>query len=284
MVTHHLRPAVAVVALLASAFVAAPVLAADPGQLPELPPLEPERPIATGGGWYLRGDVGVGLGLRGPRKAIPLSYAATPGMNAMTPMDHAIARARIDSGWSLGGGIGYRIGPMLRVDVTSISQSGARLHGIGVDQAFTAGSSRAVGHYSAGVRSDVALANAYWDVLTWNGLTPYVGAGVGVAWNRMYKVGRYEQAQPLAKASNMVAASHASHARAAFALYAGVGYEIMPGLHADLGYRYLNLGNANSGRALCDDTATCVAAMPLRAKSLDSHEVTLGLRWEMGAL
>ena len=258
---------------------AAPAVAAD--LLPELPSIEPEKPLAAGGGWYLRGDVGVGLGLRGARNAIPLAYAAPGGV---TPVDAAIARARIDHGWSAGGGVGYRIGPSLRVDVTATALSGVRLHGVGVDSAFAAGASQSVGYYSAGTRSNVALANVYWDILNWNGLTPYVGAGAGVAWNRVYRVGRFEQAQPLAPATEMLTARHGSHASAAFALYAGVAYEIAPGVSADLGYRYMRLGNANSGRAVCDDGFACVAATPLRVKTLESHEVTLGVRWELGAL
>lgn len=257
----------------------APAIAAD--VLPELPSMEPEKPLLAGGGWYLRGDVGVGLGLRGARNAIPLAYAAPGGI---TPVDAAIARARIDHGWSAGGGVGYRIGPSLRVDVTATALSGVRLHGVGVDDAFASGVSRSVGHYSAGTRSNVALANVYWDILNWNGLTPYVGAGVGVAWNRLYRVSRFEQAQPLAPATDMIAARHGSHSSAAFALYAGLAYEIAPGVSADLGYRYMRLGNANSGRAICDDSFACAAATPLRVKTLESHEVTLGVRWELGAL
>lgn len=237
--------------------------------------------MVVSGGWYLRGDVGVGLGLRGARKAIPLTYATSQGM---TPMDAAIARARIDSGWSLASGVGYRIGPSLRVDVTGTVLSGVRMHGVGVDQAFASGASRAAGYYSAGTRSSVALANVYWDLLSWNGLTPYVGGGVGVTWNRMYKIGRFEQAAPLAPATDMVTARHGSHASAAFALYAGVAYEFAPGVSADLGYRYMNLGNASGGRAVCDDSFGCAMSTPLRVKRLESHEVTLGLRWELGAL
>lgn len=259
--------------------IAAPAAAAD--LLPDLPMIEPEQPLAASGGWYLRGDVGVGLGLRGSRRAIPLSYATPAGM---TPVDAAIARARIENGWSVSGGVGYRINPSLRVDVTGTALSGVRMHGIGVDEAFAAGASRSVGYYSAGTRSNVALANVYWDILTWNGLTPYVGAGAGVAWNRLYKVGRFEQAQPLAPATDIITARHGSHASAAFALYAGVAYEIAPGVSADLGYRYMRLGNANSGRAVCDDSFACVAATPLRVKSLESHDVTLGVRWELGGL
>lgn len=272
-----------VFALIAGVFAGvAPAVAADVEDgLPELPAIEPEKPIAVGGGWYLRGDAGVGLGARGSGKAIPLAYVAQGGVH---PADAAIARARIAHGWSASGGVGYRIGPSMRVDVTATALSGVRMHGIGVDQAFATGASRSVGHYSAGTRSAVALANVYWDILTWNGLTPYVGAGAGVAWNRLYKVGRFEQAQPLAPATDIITARHGGHASAAFALYAGVAYEIAPGVSADLGYRYMRLGNANSGRAVCDNGFACAAATPLRVKSLESHDVTLGVRWELGSL
>ncbi len=35
--------------------------------------------------------------------------------------------------------------------------------------------------YTADISSWLGLANAYWDIVTWCGFTPYVGAGIGFA-------------------------------------------------------------------------------------------------------
>lgn len=54
----------------------------------------------------------------------------------------------------------------------------------------------------------------------------------------------------------------------------GVGYTVTPNVVADIGYRYLNLGDAKSADALGFMTF----------KNIASHQVRVGLRWSFDDL
>ncbi|GGC64591.1 outer membrane protein [Chelatococcus reniformis] len=252
-----------------TAIAALPALAAE---LPPLPDLEPSTPIAVGGGWYLRGDAGVG--------STSTSRARTPTV-ALVPVDTALVRQRIESGWSIGGGIGYRFGANFRTDLTVGGLVNQNFRAVGIDAANVGNPNSPAAYYRAGLSSTVALVNAYWDIATWEGITPFVGAGVGVAYNRLGGISRLDVGAPLGPAAGYDAIARGGRTQAAFALYAGLAYEIMPGLTAEVAYRYLNVGSAGSNSAICGTGYLCAAATPLRVKSIDSQEVTIGVRWSL---
>jgi opacity protein-like surface antigen len=56
---------------------------------------------------------------------------------------------------------------------------------------------------------------------------------------------------------------------------AGVGYAVTPNIVADIGYRYLNLGDAKSA-------ADASGFMTFR--NIASHQVRVGLRWSFDEL
>ena len=65
----------------------------------------------------------------------------------------------------------------------------------------------------------------------------------------------------------------------AWALMAGVGYEVNKNLTLEVGYRYLNLGDAHSGRirnAFLNESYA-----PLKVKDIDSHDFRIGMRWNL---
>ena len=61
---------------------------------------------------------------------------------------------------------------------------------------------------------------------------------------------------------------------------AGVGYEVNKNLTLEVGYRYLNLGDAQSGRLVNAFTGQIQA--PLKAKDIESHDFRIGMRWNFG--
>ena len=61
---------------------------------------------------------------------------------------------------------------------------------------------------------------------------------------------------------------------------AGVGYEVNKNLTLEVGYRYLNLGEAQSGRI--QNAFLTESYAPLKAKELDSHDIKIGMRWNFG--
>lgn len=147
-----------------------------PQQSPE-PYAETSAPVQASG-WYLRGDVGYAFtDMRG-------SYYF-PGGNY-----HAYDTADAKDFWTLGLGAGYQITKHFRVDVTGDYGFKSDFHGT----TSTTGCGVAVcssdDHGSVKLLS--LLANAYVDLGTWHGVTPYVGAGIGgthVDWGHFTSVG-----------------------------------------------------------------------------------------------
>ena len=66
----------------------------------------------------------------------------------------------------------------------------------------------------------------------------------------------------------------------AYALHAGLAYAVDPSLTIELGYHYLNMGSAVSGD-LTTFTNINERYNPMQFKDLTSHDVTIGLRWQL---
>jgi opacity protein-like surface antigen len=65
----------------------------------------------------------------------------------------------------------------------------------------------------------------------------------------------------------------------AWALHAGLAYQVTPGLTIELAYRYINLGDAQSGNFHNIDPLSVVHPGPFEFKGLSSHDLKLGVRW-----
>ena len=64
------------------------------------------------------------------------------------------------------------------------------------------------------------------------------------------------------------------------AAMAGVSYAVTPNLKLELGYRYLNMGDATSGFINCVNSNGCVVEK--HKYSLESQDIRLGMRWLIG--
>lgn len=123
-----------------------------------------------------------------------------------------------------------------------------------------------------GVKSYTGMVNAYYDLGNWGGITPYVGAGVGVSYNKMDEV--YFTGNPLL--TNRIEGD--SRLSLAWSLMAGIGWQITDRAILDIGYRYMDYGKANSGRI---DSAGYVNPA-VRVDDLTAHEIKVGLRYHFG--
>lgn len=263
--------AVAVVAT--SAAFSTTASAADLMPPPMMAP--PPPPMAEGmSGLYLRGDVGVGRlnhdGFHQPE------LAAGNG---------SWLRSSIGDTAMMGVGVGYQFNSFLRFDLTGEYRTGATINGTDTYRfacTFTAGSCingttiNRANQWSGSVSSVVGLANGYIDMGTWNGLTPFIGAGVGFAHNRFTGVTDYDP-------SDLGGGGYASEktkTNLAWALHAGLAYDVTPNFKVELAYRYLNLGDAVSGNLNCvHPTGGACNYGPLKVKSIDSSDFKLGVRW-----
>jgi opacity protein-like surface antigen len=248
---------------------ALPVRAADYPWLPP-PPVVDEAPAVgaeLGTGWYLRGD----LGYVDYDKIQDAPY----GIPGLPPLENE----KLAKTWSIGGGVGYKFNNWFRTDVTVDWRDDAR---------FRATSSRT--NYIEGYSVDrglletaTFLLNGYVDLGLWAGVTPYVGAGIGVAQNRLADYSgqvycltpRCGSGDPFAnfplgpQTPDLIPSK--TRYNLAWALMAGAAVDVGGGVKVDVGYRYVRFGEAR--------TELDAFGVGTKIKDLDAHEARIGVRY-----
>ena len=243
----------------------APAFAAD--LLPPPPMVEPPVVAPDISGWYLRGDVGVGIneigGFRSTLQPTNLTGGAAP----------AIFNAYNDLGDSalIGAGVGYQINNWFRADVTGEYRSSAPYRS-GMGYTAFCGGAYCLDTYSSNIASAVFLANGYVDLGTWYGVTPYIGAGVGLAHNHM-------GAMTDVGVGTGYAADRSSD-NFAWAAMAGLAFSVTPNLKLDLGYRYLDMGSVRSNPIVCGYVTSCY--FETQSYHQAAHDFRIGFRYILG--
>jgi opacity protein-like surface antigen len=248
----------------AAALLSTAALAAD--LPPPLPPPVYRAPVVVESGWYLRGFVGMSNQF--------VNDISHPSF-ATAPQFAFIDKGGFDSAPFFGGGIGYQWNNWLRIDVTAEYRGKAGFHAL--DRYFDP---FAVGfrtnEYTASKSEWVGLVNAYLDLGTWWCITPFIGVGAGVAYN---KIEHFRDTNVIAGGGGW--AESGTKANFAWALHAGASYKVTPTFAVDLSYRYLNLGKADTG-LLVNLDPTVFSGNPLHAvtfNNIQSHDIMLGMRW-----
>jgi opacity protein-like surface antigen len=269
-----------VVAILAALTAVVPgARAAD--LLPPPPQLEPPplRGPVEDSGFYLRGDIGVGFNEVSDRTS---TFAAP---NTMSSLNAWYGGSAMDADFLVGVGAGYQFNNWFRADVTGEYRSGALYRSAN----YYSGSTIPCGGLPTGTCGDnyhgltnigLFLANGYLDLGAWSGLTPYVGAGVGLAAYSMGPVRDVSMQTPPGGGPVGTGISNAnSGANFAWALMAGVSYQLAPNLLLDLGYRYVNMGRINTG------AINCVGQCYYESQHFDlwSNDLLVGMRWLLPA-
>jgi opacity protein-like surface antigen len=275
---------------------AAPALAADLDAFPPAPAVD-QQFVAETSGWYLRGDLGVSFASQPEVSFDPNAIASPPPATVSNVFGANATRAEFDSGV----GIGYRFTEHFRIDGTFDFRMGPTIHNVtpGIICPYEARgiySTSATGTQTPlGVAYDttetcngttiikqknlLTLFNGYYDIGTYYGFTPYVGAGVG--FNEQQTSGSltfnesangssyapdltaptgyplrwvYPNGTPVTPPPNIAFTTQnwnrtfsQTKFNFAWALMAGVSYNITPELALDLSYRYANLGSTTVG-------------------------------------
>jgi opacity protein-like surface antigen len=246
--------------------------------------------IDIGGNWYLRGDVGVGM-YADPKVSL-VDQTAPPDLNFLSK--------GMGEGAIIGAGVGYQFNSWLRADVTAQYRAGVNFSGLDrgtyVANAFNVGTgvneptTWAFNNvYGGKVSAFVALANGYIDLGTWNCLTPYIGFGVGVANLRFGPLSDQGVVGPINTAvyngfgpTGGGYAAEKTKTNFAWAVHAGVAYDVNPNLKLELGYSYLNMGSVNSGDIVSSFLNTNTRNNYIRLKDIQSHDFKIGMRWMFG--
>jgi opacity protein-like surface antigen len=285
---------------VAGAVLVAGAAAASAGDLPPPPPPGPAfdaplRGTVAASGLYLRGDIGVGY--QSIRNISQRDVIAGGG---------TFLKDSSESNVVFGGiGIGYRFNNWFRFDVTGELRGSQPMHAqdrfiFGTPTPFPRNPllndfarTSQTNSYAANVTTQLGLANAYVDLGTFCALgclTPFVGAGVGFARHTVsgltdsgivntlfYQAGTgtvFQQSNP-----TLGYATSNTRTNFAWALMAGVGYNVTPNVTLEVGYRYLNMGQVRSGRI--QNAFIAENYEPLRARTMDSHDIRIGMRWSL---
>lgn len=246
--------------------------AADLGSPPPMQYQPPAAPTEQSG-WYLRGDVGVGAQTFS-------SFDLQPPANV--PSTWMINQQAIQDTTLLGFGVGYDVNSWLRFDVTGEYRTAALFRALGSYDQGTCTVSGVTGtcfdNYTGNFSAAVFMANAYLDLGTWWCLTPYIGGGVGMAYDRISNVQDIGPLPP-GTVGFGYASSDNSTWNFAWNAQAGLTFNVTDNLKIDFNYRYLNMGSPQSGNIFCQNTGTTTPCNFFNLKDVTSNDFRIGLRW-----
>jgi opacity protein-like surface antigen len=170
--------------------------------------------------WYVRLDGGFRANNLSTGQALGIPFATTDYKNSGT----------------IGGGIGYKWN-WFRGDVTFDYGNAPKFSGT----TFANAALNAPYTVTAKIGTYTTLANAYIDMGTWWGFTPYIGGGIGATYLK-------PSGFALTDTTFTTYRSLTPDAKWAFswAGTAGVSYAFSPTFLLDASYRYLSLGEARS--------------------------------------
>lgn len=204
---------------------------------------------ADKGGFYV--GVKGGYEYRDPSGSVGDNAAAATNNNAT-------GKWKDESGYTVGGAVGYNFagfGVPVRAEAEYLYH----------DQFKYSATNSTTGAFSSKIDIHTVFANFYYDFKTGTAFTPYVGAGLGVAWINQ------KVASTFTGWTGSTSDGSYDTTNFAWNVGAGVGYSLTDNVILDLGYRYTNFGDAkkvDNGR------------ISFRAKDLNSHEALLGLRYQ----
>jgi opacity protein-like surface antigen len=264
-----MRSVKSLVAAGAASLLSSVAFAADMAIMPP-PAYAPPPVVEDFGGWYLRGDIGFS-NQRVQRLNNALDATVTTSVQ-----NNSFGTAGI-----FGLGVGYKVNNWFRADITGEYRGNSSF--FGTDHiSFRGGVG--VDTYHATKSEWVVLGNAYVDLGTWWCVTPFIGAGVGGA--RVSIANFTDQNINLGAVGPAVAGlafgDNVSKWNLAWALHAGVAYKVTPNFTVELAYRYLDMGDGLTGDLRAFDGTNNINN-PTTFKHITSHDLKLGVRWDLSS-
>lgn len=119
------------------------------------------------------------------------------------------------------------------------------------------------------------FANAYWDINTGTKFTPYVGAGLGMAFiNTKFKDSGYDNADPDDSWNDSTGSKNVTNF--AWNVGAGLGYDFTENWTMDIGYRFVGLGSVKTKTYSSSEDDF---AMYGKTSNLYQHQIAVGVRY-----
>jgi opacity protein-like surface antigen len=231
--------------------------AADMAAMPEIPSvdgaaIEPE----LGTNWYLRGDISAVFS--------NAKFDATVGATTASVSDD-------HTGWGGTIGAGYDFG-WFRSDITLDYIGDRGVSFLANGDCLDLSGATCLNNHKSTFNAVPLLFNAYFDLGTWSGLTPYIGAGAGAS---LVSFDDWTVTSPGIPPALPVSATVGGddNWRFTWAVMAGVSYALNQNLAIDLGYRFLDIQNGKAVRTVIPTGGT------IDYSDLYSQEIRLGFRW-----
>lgn len=233
--------------------------AADILHAPAPPPLAPPHALDVESGFYLRGDIGVAVY---DHKTID-TQPPIAGLRTVN--------SSVDASGLVGVGAGYAFNSWLRADATIEYRFFANHRH--VDNAVGVPGGPFANKIDGKLDGFVGLVNGYIDLGTWHRVTPFIGAGVGFAHMNLTDTSDINLLT-----NGSVSGPDRSTTNFAWALHAGLGFNLSTNWKAELAYRYLSIGDVRSGTVQCTP-GPCGGPYNVRIRDLASHDVKFGVRY-----
>jgi opacity protein-like surface antigen len=244
------------------------------------PPAPTYDMVEFASGWYVRGD-------------IAYAQETFPKISSLVTFDPTLSPAfAINQSqsslntFSAGAGMGYKINDWFRTDLVLDYRSPVQAGVTGpsvrcitaVDsQGNVTGTDICTSHLNSAFHRWDLLANGYIDLATWQGFTPYVGAGAGISWARIKQSVTWTQTNglPYVVSTNgfffdLDRSLGTQTYRFAWALMAGLSVAVAEHVQLDAGYRFLNLGTVSGISAVTGAQTT---------QRVIANEIRGGLRY-----
>jgi opacity protein-like surface antigen len=232
---------------------------------PPPPVFAPPPPI--GGGWYLRGDIGMTN-----QSVDRLSNVLDATAASVSYLDKGFSSSVL-----AGVGVGYQVNDWLRFDLTAEYRSKATFRGL---ETYTpepaSGTGVGVDDYYGSKSEWVFRANASVDLGTWYGGTAFVGGGVGTALNTISGFRDVNVAT-----GGVAYANSATKTNFAWQVQAGLAYQVTPRTTIEMAYRYMSLGDGQSGDLITYNGVNTVNN-PMVFHNITSQDFKLGIRYQFG--
>tara|TARA_R110000868_G_scaffold42434_2_gene143569 strand:+ start:1920 stop:2678 length:759 start_codon:yes stop_codon:yes gene_type:complete len=227
---------------------AGPALAADPQEY-----FYEEPVYDKAGAWYLRGDIGYVV-----TNDYEVTYSGSAGEQEFLNED-------FDDTWLIGVGIGYKFNSFFRADLTLDYRANWEFEA----NTECIGTCPTTYNEEFGSASMTALlANIYLDWDNSSSFTPYIGGGLGVAY---VNLGKHFARNVSGSYSGFDGNGNWNFAAAATA---GVTFDVTQNFSIDANYRYLWVGDVESG-----ESNTPGLTGTLTYNDMDLHEFRLGGRY-----
>ncbi|MER8811104.1 outer membrane beta-barrel protein [Mesorhizobium australicum] len=245
-------------------------------------------PVEVGSGWYLRGDVGYAF-----------SHPFSDEEASSGPLNSFTSKSSLFTG-SIG--MGYHLNDYLRVELNggilptnkfadhqklATTCQGTTLVDNGLGTINSAPASQLCDQVDNGNNKAYSLmANGYADLGTYVGITPYIGGGIGLAYNKYYKsIGAKDCVETPVNSAGTGGffcddpagydgqTDTAAKFNFAYSIGAGLSYQVTKNVSVDLGYEYFSVPD---GKYVAYDNG----AFNIH-KGIDYQTVKLGLRYDL---